>query len=203
MKIVEKSIKKDQDERYEDYDESVNFALFSHSDPRYFEEVVKEKKWCKAMDEEIDAIERNETWEVTVLPPKKQVTGVKWVYNTKCNAQSKIDRHKARLVVKGYKRQYGRDYDETYAPVARMDTVRTIIAIAAQYKWKVYQMDVKSAFLNGVLKEEVYVEQPPGYEVVGEEKKVYRLKRSLYGLKQAPRAWYSRIDSYLMSNDFR
>ena len=77
-----------------------------------------------------------------------------------------------------------------------------IIAIAAQHKWKVFQMDVKSAFLNGVLKEEVYVEQPPTYEVENEEHKVYRLKRSLYGLKQAPRAWYSRIDSYLMSNGF-
>ena len=103
MKIVEKSIKKDQDERYEDYDESVNFSLFSHSDPRYFEEVVKEKKWCKAIDEETDAIERNEIRELTVLPLKKKVIGVKWVYKTKCNAEGKIDRHKARLVVKGYK----------------------------------------------------------------------------------------------------
>ena len=83
-----------------------------------------------------------------------------------------------------------------------METVRAVIAIAAQHRWKVFQMDVKSAFLNGILKEEVYVEQPPGYEVAGEENKVYRLKRALYGLKQAPRAWYSRIDSYLMSNGF-
>ena len=135
------------------------------------------------MDEEIDAIERNETWELTELPPKKQVIGVKWVYKTKCNFEGKIDRHKARLVVKGYKQQYGRDYDETYAPVARMETVCAVIAIAAQHKWKVYQMDVKSAFLNGVLKEEVYVEQPPGYEVTGEENKVYKFKRALYGLR--------------------
>ena len=112
-----------QDERYEDYDESVNFALFFHGDPIYFEKFVKEKKWYKAMDEEIDAIERNETWELTELPPKKQVIGVKWVYKTKCNAEDKIDRHKERLVVKGYKQQYGRDYDETYAPVARMETM--------------------------------------------------------------------------------
>ena len=84
-----------------------------------------------------------------------------------------------------------------------METVPAVIAIAAQHKWKLYQMDVKSTLLNGVLKEEVYVEHPPSYEVAGEEKKVYRLKRALYGLKKAPRAWYSRIDSYLMSNDFR
>ena len=93
-----------QEERYdEDYDESVNFALFCHSDLVYFEEAMKEEKWCNAMDEEMDAIERNETWELTTLPPKKQVIGVKWVYKTKCNAEGKIDRHKACLVVKGYK----------------------------------------------------------------------------------------------------
>ena len=83
-----------------------------------------------------------------------------------------------------------------------METVRAIIEIVAQHKWKVFQMDVKSSFLNSVLKEEVYMEQPPSYEVVGEEHKVYRLKRALYGLKKAPRAWYNRIDSYLMSNSF-
>ena len=134
------------------------------------------------------------------MPPKKQVIGVKWVYKTKCNVEDKIDRHKARLVVKGYKQQYGKNYDETSVLVARMETLRVVIAIAAHHKWKVFQMDVKSTFLNGVLKEEVYVEHPPGYEVAGEENKVYRLKRALYGLKETPRAWYSRIDSYLMSN---
>lgn len=154
------------------------------------------------MDEEIDAIERNETWELTYLPPKKQVIGVKLVYKIKCNADGKIDKHKVRLVVKGYKQQFGRDYDETYAPIARLKTVHVVIAIAAQHKWNVFQMDVKSAFLNGVLKEEVYVDQPPGYEVLSEEGKVYKLKRALYGLKQAQRAWYSRIDSYLLSNGF-
>ena len=92
-----------QEEMYEDeFEESANFVLFSHTDPMSFEELVKEKKWCKAMDEEIDAIERNETWELTELPPKKQVIRVKWVYKTKCNVEGKIDRHKARLVVKGY-----------------------------------------------------------------------------------------------------
>ena len=106
------------------------------------------------------------------MPPKKQVIGVKWVYKTKCNAEGKIDRHKARLVVKGYKQKYGRDYDETYAQVARMKTVCAVIEIVAQHKWKVYQMDVKSAFFNGILKEEVNKEQPPSYEVVGEEHKM-------------------------------
>ena len=99
-----------QEERYEEYyDESVNYALFSHSDPIYFEKDVNEEKWCNFMDEEIDTIERNETWELTTLSPKKQVIGVKWVCKTKCNAERKIDRHKACLVVKGYKQQYDRD----------------------------------------------------------------------------------------------
>ena len=124
------------------------------------------------MDEEIYAIERNETWELTIFPPKKQVIEVKWVYKTKCNAERKIDRDKAHLVVKGYKQQYGRDYDETYSPVVRIETVCAVIEIVAQHNWKVYQIDDKSTFLNGVLKEEVYVEQPPSYEVTGEEHKV-------------------------------
>eukprot|EP00253_Pinus_taeda_P004978 PITA_04978 len=171
-------------------------------DPIHFEDAIKDKKWIEAMDEEMNAIERNKTWELVELPKGKEVIGVKWVYKTKSNAEGKIERHKARLVVKGYKQQYGRDYEETFAPVARMETVRAVLSIAAQNKWKVYQMDVKSAFLNGVLMQEVYIEQPLGYEKKGEEHKVCRLKKALYGLKQVPRAWYSRIDSYLLENGF-
>ena len=111
-------------------------------------------------------------------------------------------KNKARLVTKGYAQKYGIDYGETFALVARMDTIRAVLAIAAQNQWPVYQMDVKSAFLNGILEEEVYVDQPPGYTVKGHEDKVYKLKKALYGLKQAPRAWYSRIDSYLINNGF-
>eukprot|EP00253_Pinus_taeda_P026288 PITA_26288 len=178
------------------------FALYCHvDDPVHFEDAIKDKKWIEAMDEEIIAIERNKTWDLVKLPKGKEVIGVKWVYKTKSNVEGKIERHKARLVVKGYKQQYGRDYEETFAPVARMETVRVVMSIAAQNKWKVYQMDVKSAFLN-VLKEEVYIEKPPGYENKGQEHKLCRLKKALYGLKQAPRAWYSRIHSYLLENGF-
>eukprot|EP00253_Pinus_taeda_P028449 PITA_28449 len=154
------------------------------------------------MNEEIGAIKRSKTWELVDLSEGKYAIGVKWVYKTKNNAEGKIDRHKARLVVKGYKQQQGKDYDETFAPVARMETVRTVLSIATQHKWKICQMDVKSSFLNGVLKEEVYDEQPPGYEVEGQEHKVCKLKKALYGLKQAPRAWYSRIDAYMIENGF-
>ena len=179
------------------------FDLYCHVDhPIHFEDAVNENKWIEAMNEEIGAIEKSKTWELVDLPEGKDAIGVKWVYNTKRNSEGKIDRHKARLVVKGYKQQQGKDYDETFAPVARMETVRTALSIAAQHKWKIYQMDVKSTFLNGVLKEEVYVEQPPGYEVEGQEHKVCRMKKALYGLKQAPRAWYNRIDAYLIDNGF-
>ena len=116
--------------------------------------------------------------------------------------EGKMERNKERLVVKGYKQQYGRDYEETFASVARMETLKTMLSIAAQNEWKVYQMYVKSTFLNGVLKEEVYIEQPLGYEKKGQEHKVCRLKKALYGLKQEPRVWYSRIDSYLLENGF-
>ena len=95
------------------------------------------------MDEEIHAIEKNNTWELTDLPKSKQIIGVKWVYKTKCNAEGKVEKHKARLVVKGYKQKHGIDYEETFVPVARMETVRAILAIAAQYKLKFHQMDVK------------------------------------------------------------
>ncbi|KAE8673808.1 hypothetical protein F3Y22_tig00111772pilonHSYRG00252 [Hibiscus syriacus] len=113
-----------------------------------------------------------------------------------------IDRHKARLVAKGYSQKAGIDYDEVFAPVARLETMRLIISLAAQNKWKIQQMDVKSAFLNGVLEEEVYIQQPSGYEVKGHEDKVLKLKKTLYGLKQAPRAWNSRIDKYFQENGF-
>ena len=120
------------------------------------------------------------------------------MYKTKLNAQGEVEKYKARLVAKGYKQNYGIDYNEVFAPVARFDTIRMVLALAAQNCWKVFQMDVKSAFLE----EEVYVAQPPGYVQGNEETKVCRLKKALYGLKQAPRAWYSRIDAFFQEYGF-
>lgn len=110
------------------------------------------------------------------------------MYKTKLNELGEVDKYKAMLVVKGYAQEYGVDYTEVFAPVARMDTVRMIIAVAAQNGWGIHQLDVKSAFLHGELEEEVFVEQPQGYEVKGKEDMVYKLHIALYGLKQAPRA---------------
>ncbi|KAG8492388.1 hypothetical protein CXB51_009733 [Gossypium anomalum] len=147
-------------------------------------------------------IEKNQTWKLVEKPTNRKIIGVKWVYKAKQNADGSLNKLKARLVVKGFSQKYGLDYFETYAPVARLDTIRLIVGLAAHMQWNVYQLDVKSAFLNGILEEEIYVEQPEGFEVPGKEEMVYRLRKALYGLKQAPRAWYARIDSYLLSLKF-
>lgn len=184
-------------------EEHVDFALFANVDPVYFEEAIQDENWKDAMNQEIDAIRRNETWELVKLPENKKALGVKWIYRTKLKQNGEVQKYKARLVVKGYKQKFGVDYEEVFAPVTRLETVRLLLALAAKNNWKVHQMDVKSAFLNGYLEDEIYVEQPPGYAKIGEENKVCRLKKALYGLKQAPRAWYSRIDNFFLKDGFR
>ncbi|MCI29822.1 pentatricopeptide repeat-containing protein, partial [Trifolium medium] len=113
-----------------------------------------------------------------------------------------IAKYKARLVAKGFLQKPDLDFNEVFTPVARLETIRLVVAIASYKDWAMHQLDVKSAFLNGPLKEEVYVKQPPGFEIKGQEEKVYKLKKDLYGLKQAPRAWNKRIDSFLMKSNF-
>uniref|UniRef100_A0A803PYJ1 Reverse transcriptase Ty1/copia-type domain-containing protein n=1 Tax=Cannabis sativa TaxID=3483 RepID=A0A803PYJ1_CANSA len=155
------------------------------------------------MDEEINSItKKNDTWEPDTLPQGYKPIGVKWMYKEKKNAKGEVERYKARLVVKGYSQREDIDYDEVFALVARLETVRLIISLAAQNRWKIHQMDVKSAFLNGFLEEEVYIEEPLGYEVKGHEGKVLKLKKALYGLKQASRAWNTRIDKHFQDKDF-
>ncbi|CAL2246283.1 unnamed protein product, partial [Prunus armeniaca] len=172
-------------------------------EPETYYEAVEDKAWKEAMDAEIETIEKNGTWELVEKPTDKPVIGVKWVFKTKLNLDGTVEKHKARLVAKGYAQKPGIDYNETFAPVARLNTIRTLIALATQKGWKLFQLDVKSAFLNGVLKEEVYTEQPEGFEVKAGSHKVYKLKKALYGLKQTPRAWYSEIDTYLASCNFK
>jgi hypothetical protein len=115
------------------------------------------------MNQEIDSIEKNKTWDCVYLPKHKTSIGVKWVYKTKLNEKGQIEKHKARLVAKGFSQQLGIDYGETFSPIAGLDTLRTLFSIASQQKWKVYQMDVNSTFLNGVLEEEVHVDHPCGF----------------------------------------
>jgi hypothetical protein len=132
-------------------------------EPATFAEVEPHPAWRAAMLEEMSAIEENGTWELTSLPPGHRPIGLKWVFKLKKNTAGDIIKHKARLVAKGYVQRAGVDFDEVFAPVARPDSVRVLIAIAAQQCWKVHHMVVKSAFLNGDLQEEVYVAQPPGF----------------------------------------
>ncbi|CAL9023657.1 unnamed protein product [Prunus brigantina] len=129
-------------------------------EPENFEEADLYESWKKAMEAELEMIEKNNTWQLVERPFNKPVIGIKWVYKTKLNLDGTVQKNKARLVAKGYSQKPGIDYNETFAPVARLDTIRTLIALAAQKEWNLYQLDVKSAFLNGVLKEEVYEEQP-------------------------------------------
>lgn len=172
-------------------------------EPADLQEALENPKWKHAMKEELFMIEKNQTWELVDKPQDRKVIGVKWVFRTKLNSDGSVNKLKARLVVKGYAQIFGVDYSDTFAPVARLETIRLLLAISAQLGWKVHQMDVKSAFLNGILEEEIYVEQPEGFLVKGEEEKVYKLRKALYGLKQAPRAWYSRIDDYLLELGFK
>jgi hypothetical protein len=132
----------------------------------------------------------------------KSVVTSKWIYKIKHTADGSIEKYKARFVARGFSQKEGVDYEETFAPVARYTSIRVVISLASVMGWKIHQMDVKTTFLNGVIEEEVYIEQPQGFEVHGRESHVCRLKKALYGLKQAPRAWYSRIDGYLQSMGF-
>lgn len=186
----------------EDEGTDANFALYASADPIFFEEAVNHDNWRIAMDTEMKAIGKNNTWELTDLPSYAKSIGVKWVYKTKLKENGEVDKYKARLVAKGYVQQEGIDYTEVFAPVARMDTVRMIVALAAQKGWSLYQLDVKSAFLHGELNEKVYVDQPRGYELKDHPHKVYRLRKALYGLKQVPRAWFSRIESHFIREGF-
>src|SRR5438270_2731243 len=145
------------------------------------------------MQEELQALKKNNTWELVTLPAGKRAVGCKWVYTVKQTPEGKVDKYKARLVAKGYSQTYGIDYDETFAPVAKMSTVRMLVFCAANFGWPLHQVDIKNAFLHGDLQEEVYVEMPPGFGTQQTTGKVCRLKKSLYGLKQSPRAWFDRF----------
>nr|GFB50989.1 zinc finger, CCHC-type [Tanacetum cinerariifolium] len=141
------------------------------------------------MQIEIDSINKNKTWKLATLLDNQKAIGLKWVFKTKRDGNGNIIKHKALLVAKGYVQEHVIDYDEVFAPVARMETIRLILALSAYHGWEVHHLDVKSAFLHGELKEEVYVTQPEGFKKPRNENKVYRLVKALYGLKQAPRAW--------------
>jgi hypothetical protein len=171
-------------------------------EPRSFTEAEKHVAWCAAMQSEMDAVETNRTWELADLPHGHRAITLKWVFKLKRDEAGAIVKHKARLVARGFLQQEGIDFDDAFAPVARMESVRLLLALSAQQGWHVHHMDVKSAFLNDDLKEEVYVHQPPGFAIPGKEGKVLRLCKVLYGLRQAPRAWNAKLDSTFKGMSF-
>ncbi|GLU08142.1 hypothetical protein SLE2022_250670 [Rubroshorea leprosula] len=145
------------------------------------------------MQDELQALENTRTWDLVDLSAEKSLVGSKWVYKIKTRSDGSVEHYKARLVAKGFTQEYGIDYEETFAPVARLTSVRSLLAIAAIRRWKLFQMDVKNAFLNGDLEEEVYMKPPAGLH--HPLNKVCRLRRALYGLKQSPRAWYAKFSA--------
>ena len=161
--------------------------------PQNIQEAFKNPKWKAAVDEEIQALEKNRTWEITDLPRGKKPVGCKWIFKVKYKADGNVDKYKARLVAKGFTQSYGIDYEETFAPVAKLNTVRVLLSLAANLDWPLHQLDVKNAFLNGNLEEEVYMDIPTGMKMTWNSNQVCRLRKSLYGLKQSPRAWFERF----------
>lgn len=149
------------------------------------------------------SIEKNNTWDLVELPEGVKPIGLKWIFKIKRNADGTICKYKARLVVKGYVQKHGVDYDEVFAPVARMETIHLIIALAAAHSWDIHHLDVKTAFLHGELKEDVFVVQPERFIVQGQEQKVYKLRKALYGLRQAPRAWNVKLNEILRGLSFQ
>jgi histone deacetylase 1/2 len=155
------------------------------------------------MESEISALHKNKTWHL--VPPKAgyNVIDCKWVFKIKRNADGTIDRYKGRLVAKGYRQRYGIDYEDTFSPVVKIATVRLVLSIAVSKGWCLRQLDVQNAFLHGILEEEVYMRQPPGFEDENKPHYVCKLDKALYGLKQAPRAWYSRLSLKLLELSFK
>ncbi|KAJ9558089.1 hypothetical protein OSB04_012703 [Centaurea solstitialis] len=178
----------------------VNFI--SENEPKELDDALRDPAWVSAMQEELAEFIRNNVWLLVPRPRKRTIIGSKWIFRNKLDEIGTIIRNKARLVAQGYRQEEGIDYDETFAPVARLEAIRLFLAFAAHMNFKVYQMDIKNAFLNGKLNEEVYLAQPPGFVDPKFPDHVYKLNKALYGLKQAPRAWYDTLSTFLLSKGF-
>ncbi|GKE42303.1 retrovirus-related pol polyprotein from transposon TNT 1-94, partial [Tanacetum coccineum] len=171
-------------------------------EPKNIKEAMADHSWIESMQDELNQFERFQVWELVPRPEGKNIIALKWLWKSKCDAENIVVRNKSRLVAKGYKQEEGIDFEESFAPVARLKAVRMFIAYAAHKGIIIFQMDVKTAFLNGPLKEEVYVNQPEGFIDPEFPNHVYRLKKALYGLKQAPCAWYDKLSSFLIKHGF-
>ncbi|XP_042972981.1 uncharacterized protein LOC122304782, partial [Carya illinoinensis] len=182
--------------------ESMHVVFDEQIEPKNIDDALLDESWILAMQEELNQFERNDVWTLVPRPKNYTIIGTKWVFRNKKDESGVITRNKARLVAQGFNQEEGIDYDETYAPVARLEAIRMLLAYACYKDFKLFQMDVKSAFLNGFINEEVYVEQPPGFENHISPNHVFKLTKALYGLKQAPRAWYERLSGFLIEKGF-
>jgi hypothetical protein len=154
------------------------------------------------MHEELENFERNQVWEFVDPPPRCKPIGTTWVWKNKEGEKGEVVRNKSRLIAQGFSQKEGIDYEETLAPIAHLEAIRILLAFSMAKGFKLHQMDVKSVFLNGVLEEEVYVRQPPGFESEKYPHRAYKLRKALYGLKQTPRAWYGRLRGFLFERGF-
>ncbi|GJR71545.1 retrovirus-related pol polyprotein from transposon TNT 1-94 [Tanacetum coccineum] len=177
-------------------------AFLTVVEPKTYKDALTQSCWIEAMQEELNEFELLGVWELVPRPNKVMVITLKWIYKVKLDELRGILKNKARLVARGYRQKEGIDFEESFAPVARLEAIRIFLAFAAHINMVVYQMDVKTSFLNGNLREEVYVSQPDGFVDPDNPNHVYKLKKALYGLKQAPRAWYDMLSSFLISQDF-
>nr|GEV18025.1 retrotransposon protein, putative, Ty1-copia subclass [Tanacetum cinerariifolium] len=181
-------------------------SFMVENEPTSYREVITSSEghqWKEAIKSEIDFILQNHTWELMDLPLGCKPLGYKWIFKKKIKADGTIDKYKARLVIKGFRQREGIDYFDTYSPVMRITSIRMILAIVALINLEVHQMDVKTAFLNRDLEEEIYMNQPKGFIAPGQEGKVYRLVKSLYGLNQAPKQWHQKFDHTMLESGFK
>jgi hypothetical protein len=193
-------------ERYTPSDFHSNFVLsITDDDPRTVREAVDPKDenlWKRAMNEKMASLDKNEAWDLADLPTGRNPIGNKWVFKKKLNAEGKVEKYKARLVAKGYFQVEGIDFDDILSLVAKLNSIRFLLSVAAAFDFEIEQMDVKTTFPHGDLEEEIYMKQPEGYAVKGKKELVCKLKKSLYGLKQSPRMWYQKFDTYMLGLGF-
>ncbi|GJX30374.1 zinc finger, CCHC-type containing protein [Tanacetum coccineum] len=182
-----------------------SYCYSIEEDPRTYNEAMQSRDaafWKEAINDEIGSIMENNTWVLSDLPPGCKPLGCKWIFKRKVKVARTIDKFKARLVIQGCRQKEGIDYFDTYAPIARITTIRLLLALATIHNLVIHQMDVKTTFLNGNLEEKVYMKQPEGFFMLGNEHKVCKLVKSLYGLKQAPKHWHQKFDEVILSSGF-
>ncbi|GJW20017.1 retrovirus-related pol polyprotein from transposon TNT 1-94 [Tanacetum coccineum] len=178
------------------------FCLVSSVEPKNIKESIKDESWTMAMQEELNQFVTNDVWSLVPPPENQTVIGTKWVFKNKLDENDVVSRKKARLVAQGYNQQERIDFDETYAPVARLECIRILLAYTCAHDFKLFQMDVKCAFINGFIKEELYVSQLLVFVDFEKHNHVFKLKKALYGLKQAPKAWYDRLKAFLIDHKY-